>query len=75
MITTPTGRPLALVTGASAGIGYQFALLFAQHGYDLVATGRSDAIAQAAKDFEKHGARVVPVQADLAQYGGVEAVW
>ncbi|EFL21475.1 short chain dehydrogenase/reductase family oxidoreductase [Streptomyces himastatinicus ATCC 53653] len=75
MSTAPSRRPLALVTGASAGIGYELALLFARDGHDLVATGRSDTIHQAASDFEEHGARVVPVRADLARPEGVEAVW
>jgi uncharacterized protein len=73
---TPThGRPLALVTGASAGIGYQLALQLAQGGYDLVATGRSEAVADAAKDFEKCGAKVLAVRADLTRYDEVERVW
>ncbi|MFC7329452.1 SDR family NAD(P)-dependent oxidoreductase [Marinactinospora rubrisoli] len=78
MSTTPTGpseRPLALVTGASAGIGYQLALQLAQQGHDLVATGRSDGVDRAAADFEEHGARVYPVRADLAEREGVDAVW
>ncbi|MEV4576124.1 SDR family NAD(P)-dependent oxidoreductase [Nonomuraea jabiensis] len=68
-------RPLALVTGASSGIGYQLALLFARDGYDLVATGHSDRIHRIAGDFARYGAQVVPVQADLADRDGVRAVW
>ncbi|MGW2331014.1 SDR family NAD(P)-dependent oxidoreductase [Streptomyces sp. NPDC001700] len=75
MSTDPSHRPLALVTGASAGIGYELALLFARDGHDLVATGRSDTIHRAAADFAAHGAHVIPVQADLAERQGVEGVW
>ncbi|MHC5674428.1 SDR family NAD(P)-dependent oxidoreductase [Nostoc sp.] len=31
-------RPLAVVTGASSGIGYELAKQFAQNGFDLVVT-------------------------------------
>ncbi|MCG5213446.1 SDR family NAD(P)-dependent oxidoreductase [Streptosporangium soli] len=75
MSTASSRRPLALVTGASSGIGYELALLFARNGYDLVATGRSDKIHSVMADFEQHGAHVVAVQADLADYEGVEDVW
>jgi len=76
MNKTPSAtRPLAVITGASNGIGYQLALQLAQHGYDLVATGRSDKIFQAAEDFRRHGVDVVPVQADLSNYEEVERFW
>lgn len=34
-------RPLVLITGASSGIGYELALEFARHGYDVVAVARN----------------------------------
>ncbi|MFD3309263.1 SDR family NAD(P)-dependent oxidoreductase [Streptomyces sp. NPDC058656] len=70
-----TERPLALVTGASSGIGYELALLFAINGFDLVATGRSEKTDQAAADLARHGVEVTAVRADLAQADGVETVW
>ena len=53
----PSSRALALVTGASAGIGYELARQFARHGYDLVAAGRSEGIEQAAADLSENGAQ------------------
>jgi short-subunit dehydrogenase len=73
-MTTPT-KPLAIVTGASAGIGYQLALILAKNGYDLIPTGRSDAIHTAADEFRAHGVEVTPVQVDLGTYEGVEEYW
>ncbi|MGW2841083.1 SDR family NAD(P)-dependent oxidoreductase [Streptomyces sp. NPDC001493] len=68
-------RPLALVTGASNGIGYEIAHLCAVNGFDLVATGRSEKIDEAAEQFTRDGAHVTPVPADLAEASGVETVW
>jgi short-subunit dehydrogenase len=68
-------RPLAVVTGASNGIGYELALQFAQNGFDLLVTATGATINQAAQDFEELGAKVETVQADLATYEGVEALY
>ena len=46
-MSSTTQRPLALVTGASSGIGLELAKLFAEHGYDLAR------IASAARDEPK----------------------
>ncbi|MFL5883816.1 MAG: SDR family NAD(P)-dependent oxidoreductase [Thermoleophilaceae bacterium] len=76
---TPTnngaGRPLALVTGASSGIGRELAKQFAEHDFDLVIAAEDEAIADAASELEQLGARVEPVQVDLAQQSGVDELW
>jgi len=64
-------RPLAVVTGASSGIGYHLARCAAEHGYDLVVAADTP-LADAVKDFEGHGAKVQAVQADLATTEGVQ---
>lgn len=65
-------RPLAVVTGASSGIGYHLALLAAQHGHDLVVAADRP-LAQAVADFKAAGARhVQAVQAELASRQGLD---
>ena len=59
-------RPLAIVTGASAGIGYHLAALCAKNGFDLVVAADEPAIAQAARAFETYGVTAEAVEADLA---------
>jgi 3-oxoacyl-[acyl-carrier protein] reductase len=57
---------VAVVTGASRGIGKQIALDFAREGAHLVLNARSvDALAATALEAEAHGVRVVQVAADL----------
>jgi short-subunit dehydrogenase len=69
---TTNPRPLALVTGASSGIGYELAKQFANHGFDLVIAAEDDGIDSAASELEALGARAQAVQVDLATHEGVE---
>ena len=70
-----TDRDLALVTGASSGIGLELARQFAQHGFDLIIAAEDTELAAATTAIETHGVRVMPVQVDLATADGVEALW
>ncbi|MGW5669433.1 SDR family NAD(P)-dependent oxidoreductase [Micromonospora sp. NPDC003776] len=73
MTTPTTERPLAVVTGASSGIGYELAAQFVEHGYDVVIAAEDPAIATAARNLHRDGGPdVQPVRADLATYDGVE---
>jgi short-subunit dehydrogenase len=65
---------LALVTGASSGIGRSLAGEFARHGFDLVVVADDDAIRDAASSLEAEGRAVHAVQADLSTEAGVDAV-
>lgn len=65
----------AVVTGASSGIGYELARVFAENGYDLLVTADSEKIEHAASQLSSLGAGVQTVQADLSTYDGVERLW
>jgi short-subunit dehydrogenase len=67
-----TSRGLAVVTGASTGIGYELAKICAEEGFDLLIAADEPAIQQAAADMRQKGARVDAVQADLATTEGVD---
>jgi len=57
-----------LITGASGGIGYELAKLFARDHHNLVLVARStDKLAQVATELQAHGITVKTVALDLAQ--------
>jgi short-subunit dehydrogenase len=68
-------RKFAVVTGASSGIGFELARVFAENGFDLLVNSASKKIESAAPSFESLGAQVTAVQADLSTYEGVEKLW
>jgi short-subunit dehydrogenase len=68
----PSSRPLAVVTGASAGIGYELARICAEEGHDLVVAADQPKIQEAAHEFRSLGVEVEAVQADLATLEGVD---
>jgi uncharacterized protein len=66
---------LALVTGASSGIGYFLAKELATRGYDLVVCSAGERLEAAAADFKNSGAEVTAISVDLTTREGVQTLW
>ncbi len=66
---------LAVVTGASSGIGYELAVELAKRGYDLVVASSGERLTGAAERLRAFGHRVVEASVDLATPDGVEELW
>lgn len=66
---------LALVTGASSGIGYWLAKELGARGYDLVVCSAGERLNEAVRDFDALGTHVIQVSADLATRDGVNRLW
>jgi short-subunit dehydrogenase len=62
---------LAVVTGASTGIGLELARLCARDGYDLIIAADEPLITDAARELSHQGVACTPVQCDLATSEGV----
>jgi short-subunit dehydrogenase len=66
--TDAQARPVALVTGASRGLGYLIARELADRGHDLLLCARDgDGLQPAREDLEARGARVVTMAADVGR--------
>jgi short-subunit dehydrogenase len=66
---------LAVVTGASSGIGLELAKLFAADGYDLIVAAEDDGIVAAAEGLRQSGVEAQAVQVDLATAAGVDELY
>jgi uncharacterized protein len=72
---TMTGRPFAVVTGASSGIGYELAKCCAERSYDLLIAADEPEIHEAALALREFGVEVEAVKVDLATTDGVDRLY
>ena len=69
-----TTRPIAVVTGASGGVGRATARAFAEAGYDVALLARGMAgLEGAAKEVESEGGRAVVITTDVSSFEEVDA--
>jgi short-subunit dehydrogenase len=66
---------LALITGASSGIGFELARQFAEHDYDLVVAAEDDGINDVPTRLAELGRSIQAVQVDLRTAEGVERLF
>lgn len=66
---------LAIVTGASTGIGYELARFAVEDGYDVLICADEPEIETAAQKLRRLGGTVQAVQVDLATTEGVNDLW
>jgi uncharacterized protein len=70
-----TDKPLAVVTGASSGIGFELAKQFATNDYNLLIAAEDAELETAAVELRALGADVEAVRVDLASDGGVDELY
>ena len=65
---------LAVITGASSGIGRALAAQFGSAGFDLIVAAEDERIVTVAEELRSRGIRAVPAKVDLATFDGVQAL-
>jgi len=77
-MTTATAhvRPVALVTGASSGIGYEIVKIFAREGYDVVVVARDvDRLEKLAEECRSFGAGATVIAKDLSVLSSAQEIY
>jgi NAD(P)-dependent dehydrogenase (short-subunit alcohol dehydrogenase family) len=65
---------VAVVTGASAGVGRATARAFAEHGFDVALLARGQGgLDAAAEEVRAHGVRALAIPTDVSQFAQVDA--
>lgn len=67
-----SARPLAIVTGASSGIGFELAKKCAGEGFDLLIAADDTRLIEAARELEAFGGAVEAIEVDLSTPEGVD---
>ena len=75
MRTDQSETPVAIVTGASSGIGRSLARQFVENGYDVVICAEDPAVEEAGIELRATGRQVTTVQADLSTAEGVTELY
>jgi short-subunit dehydrogenase len=70
-----TDRQLAVITGASSGIGFELAKVFAEEGFDLIVAAEDEELDAAARELNQIGCGVESVRVDLSRPEGVESLY
>lgn len=70
-----THRKLALITGASSGIGFELAKVFAKHDYDLLIVSHRERIEDKAKILRQYEVDVESIEEDLSTLEGTQRVY
>jgi uncharacterized protein len=68
-------RPLAVVTGASSGIGFELAKVFAEEGFDLLIAAEDEELDAASRELNQMTASVEAARVNLARPEGVKQLY
>ena len=68
-------KPLALVTAAAKGLGFELAKQFAENGYDLIIVAEDTDIVDAAMTLRNHGTEVEFLQVNLSEPKNVKMLY
>jgi short-subunit dehydrogenase len=73
--STLMASQVALITGASSGIGLSLSKELASRGFDLIVCSAGNRLASAADELESLGVQVTVIQEDLATREGIDSLW